>query len=261
MIDTNSVFLMYPDHENFVKGQSRQLSDDLVARSRRTPVWCKLVNAIVMACSSLLFLYVVLIYDPWMTRLWTEQGVSTEATVTECRIEKNSLNSRTSAIFSYVYTVGDEGYGHRERLSNTEWYEQLSEGDKISIQYLRDEPGKSVVDESIDTIDPNAFKLLLLGLGVGLLIGTINTVRNAIAVEKSLQALEADAILLSGELIEMKGKLGQPVEVHFRFETPKHFQLTDKRTVRKIIAPPHLRPFPGTPLAILYLSENCYELL
>lgn len=249
---TPNLFLLYPEHEDFLTNQARRIKNPRLI-SLVLPV-------IIMWALCALFGWLLLnqIREYLTFRQLDAEGVSTTGTIIDAS-QKGGYRSPEYYI-TYQFNVeqtgnGQQTYTHEHRVS-PELY-SLGINSPVNIRYLPHEPTVSRAGSS----QVNIFWLLLFSLiFLTLLLAPLFRV----APYRRKKQLERDGQVIMGVLQSCKGeriKAGYGIDVQYSLQTPDGRSVTGRQTsicnhLRKQPLPP-----PGTPIAVVYVNDKLHEML
>ncbi|HEU4326660.1 MAG TPA: DUF3592 domain-containing protein [Roseiflexaceae bacterium] len=192
----------------------------------------------------------------WLAFL--NNSIETRGQVVE--LDRSPNRRRTSYTATYRYTAVRGGQAipmtGQATLSRAE-FERLSRGAPVRVRYLRDDPANARMNWRPE--QPGWIPMAGLGAGLMLFLGVLLLGKKIY----DLRALSDTGWLIPGKIInaytERDDQRNQILHVQFHFIAPDGDAIvgSDVRMRNDL----HSAPLPGTPLAVLYVSPELYQVL
>lgn len=245
-------FIFNRRNVNYVNGKKKQLG------SLRSVFFLAFFGPIF----GLLILYVLVGID-LITQIQVDQDYKTA----RAEITQGTSTTRqvifTTYELNYAFEVDNVEYRRKQTVGGELW-ENTYVGDRVSIRYSTLDPSLSYIEgETVFSSGRLLMTALAIGFGILAIIAGIGAVREQLKLKK----FSRNATIISGTLIKVdKSSLGKRTAVTyltaFEFHTPEGKLIREIRSIPdKVVRPFRPLPEPGTPILILYESEQHFMVL
>lgn len=244
-----NTFLMHTSNTRFLKGTSGRLSG-----FQEQIVWLMCGVMVVALLLGGLALNHLLTW-----KAFRDDAAMTVGVVTGGRID--SYRRSRDYFLSYRYNAPYQGgvYGFTQSEAVDRWrFSQLQRGAQVSVRYLRAKPAQATITWSPElpvlSVAVVITMALLFGLALCYALGRLQTLRE----------LNREGWIVPGQIvyarIEHDKHRNQILRLEYRFKTPDQQLIQDTECqMRNDLA--GWPPDPGTPVAVIYVSPEAYQLL
>lgn len=250
-----NLFLLNPDNCAFVKGTSRSI----VLTSN-----VFVVSAILVVVTCLILIDANLKVNEWETFIHQERVV-TEGSVVGRFIrttDDGDGGTETSYTILYRFSVPaiEKGFQTGSQDIGEAGFNRIPDGSVVSITYLAADPNTSWITEYeiFHHRDPKReWYLLSLSACVVTLLALGWAIRYAWRKRRLAQRGQLIRGHVAGWHLEERGDEGVKSVMTYEFETPSGRKIVTRTITKHYELPPEI----GTPVVILYINDQFYEML
>ncbi|MCC7451225.1 MAG: DUF3592 domain-containing protein [Anaerolineae bacterium] len=256
-ISIHELFVLNPAHRDFVLGRSRSLHAPLILGMGGCGVL--FITPFVLAGLIMLGLSV----HKWSNTIRLNTGgVTVQGQIVSLDVDYDSDGNSYYATYRFSPLDTRQSYTHRESISGG-YYGKLSEGERVNVTYLRADPTLSrLADDAGSSMTQNillsVFTIVWNLLIFGLVIGSIMAYRRS-------KRLEREGRLIKGTVVSCKGSSDSDgdytIKLKYRFCSPTGRDVSKQESHIRNDLKGVLPPAPGTPVAVLYADDSCYQVI
>lgn len=240
-----NLFILKADNRPFLNGQQK----------RPKGAWSMARWFAIFLCLFLIGAFVVawLVFEEGLLgRSDLERdGVEVEALVTQKQPTGDSF------VLRYAFTIEGERFESSSSV-NRSYFERTQNGDRIPIRYLPSNPSQNELVEGGTATDFNPFILSLL-CGIPLVV--------LVVAEYNRSRLYRQGQVIVGEILRADRSVDTEIDEYnlrlaYQFQAPGlKNPIRGRTSISRYDTDFELIPPPNTPIAVLYLNPNRYEIL